>query len=94
MLKACTQLASRPDINNTVNIVPVDHEARVVVASALHPQSQMSVAHYPRLTFNKFLASLSSYGYDKPVADYQKWTATVQSYVESTQKAGRDPLAV
>jgi L-2-aminoadipate reductase len=97
MLKACTQLASRPDISNTVNMVPVDHVARVVVACALHPPAQMSVAHvtgHPRLTFNQFLASLSTYGYDVPITDYKEWTGTVQNYVDSTLKAGRDQLAV
>ena len=98
MLKACTQLGSRPDIANTVNMVPVDHVARVIVACATKPpEPGMIVAHvtgHPRLTFNQFLASLERYGYDVPLTDYVKWTGTVQSYVDSTQKAGRPQLAV
>jgi L-2-aminoadipate reductase len=97
MLKACIQLSGRPDISNTVNMVPVDHVARVVVACALYPQVELSVAHvtgHPRLTFNQFLAALETYGYKVPLTDYKEWTATVQSYVDSTKKAGRDQLAV
>jgi len=37
MMKGCIQWASRPNINNTVNTVPVDHVARVVVACAFKP---------------------------------------------------------
>ena len=97
MLKACIQLSGRPDISNTVNMVPVDHVARVIVACALHPQVELSVAHvtgHPRLTFNQFLAALETYGYNVPLTNYEEWTATVQSYVDSTKKAGRDQLAV
>lgn len=97
MLKACTQLSGQPDITNTVNMVPVDHVARVVVACALHPPAHLNVAHvtgHPRLTFNQLLASLSTYGYDVPLVDYKPWAGTVQRYVDTTQTAGRDQLAV
>jgi hypothetical protein len=29
-----------------------------------------------------------------PLTDYKEWTGTVQSYVDSTKRAGRDQLAV
>jgi L-2-aminoadipate reductase len=78
-------------------MVPVNHVAHVIVACALHPPAQMSVAHVtgdPRLTFDQFLASLAMYGYDVPLTDYKQWPGAVQSYVDTTQKAGRDQLAV
>lgn len=37
MMKGCVQLGVIPNIHNTINMVPVDHVARVVVASAFHP---------------------------------------------------------
>jgi L-aminoadipate-semialdehyde dehydrogenase len=37
MLKGCVQLGTRPNINNTVNMVPVDHVARTVVACSFYP---------------------------------------------------------
>lgn len=85
MLKGCVQLRARPNINNTVNMVPVDHVARVVVACAFSG-SEMRVAHvtgHPRLRFNQFLAALETYGYEVPLTDYVPWTATLESYVNS-----------
>jgi L-aminoadipate-semialdehyde dehydrogenase len=83
MLKGCVQLKARPNINNTVNMVPVDHVARVVAACAFGGNS-MRVAHvtgHPRLRFNQFLAALETYGYDVPLSDYVPWTAALESYV-------------
>ncbi|OJJ79156.1 L-aminoadipate-semialdehyde dehydrogenase [Aspergillus glaucus CBS 516.65] len=70
MLKGCTQLNSRPNINNTVNMLPVDHVARVIVASAFQPpRTPISVAQvtgHPRLRFNQFLGALQLYRHDDP----------------------------
>ena len=85
MLKGCIQLSSRPHIVNTVNMVPVDHVARVVVASALHPPvSPIGVAQvtsHPRLRFDEFLSTLESYGYQTPEVDYSTWKAKLERYV-------------
>ena len=85
MLKGCIQLSSRPHIVNTVNMVPVDHVARVVVASALHPPvSPLGVAQvtsHPRLRFHGFLSALESHGYDTPEVDYSTWRAKLEQYV-------------
>lgn len=87
MMKGCIQLASRPNINNTVNMVPVDHVARVVVACAFRPPvSPLGVAHvtgHPRLRFNQFLATLETYGYDVPLCDYIPWTGALESHVNN-----------
>ncbi|KAL8669049.1 MAG: hypothetical protein Q9168_006338, partial [Polycauliona sp. 1 TL-2023] len=58
-LKGCIQLRSAPIIPNGINMVPVDHVARCVVACAFHPSSKsnISVAQVtanPRLTFTQF----------------------------------------
>ena len=85
MLKGCIQLFSRPHIVNTVNMVPVDHVARVVVASALHPLvSPIGVAQvtsHPRLRFDEFLSILEFYGYETPEVDYSTWRAKLERYV-------------
>ena len=87
MLKGCVQLKARPNINNTVNMVPVDHVARVVVACAFHGNANgVNVAHvtgHPRLRFNQFLAALETYGYTVPLTDYVPWTAALENYVNS-----------
>jgi L-2-aminoadipate reductase len=86
MLKGCIQLSARPNINNTVNMVPVDHVARVVVASAFHPPvTPLGVAQVtgrPRLRFNQFLETLQTYGYDVQQIDYVPWARSLEKYVE------------
>src|SRR5271163_3074484 len=87
-MKGCIQLSSRPNINNTVNMAPVDHVAKVVIAYAFHlPREQLSVAHvtgHPRLRFNQFLAALQTYGYDVPLSDYIPWTRALEDYVSQS----------
>lgn len=98
MLKGCVQLGSRPDITNTINMVPVDHVARLVIAAALNqPVSPMNVCHvtsHPRLTFNEYLATLETYGYEAPLVDFPRWRETIESYVETTQEKGREESAL
>ncbi|KAF3481347.1 L-aminoadipate-semialdehyde dehydrogenase large subunit [Arthroderma uncinatum] len=91
MVKGCIQLSSRPNIHNTINMVPVDHVARVVVASAFHPpKPELSVAHvtsHPRLRFNQFLGTLQTYGYDVPQVDYVPWSSSLEQYVNDSQNS-------
>jgi L-2-aminoadipate reductase len=88
MLKGCIQLSSRPNINNTVNQVPVDHVAHIVVASAFHPPASplgvAQVTSHPRIRFNQYLGTLESYGYKVPQVDYIPWTRSLESYVDET----------
>lgn len=88
MVKGSAELGSYPDITNRVNMVPVDHVARVVVASALNPPSEegVVVAHvtgHPRMRFNAFLGSLSVYGYEVEAQDYPKWKVALENHVEA-----------
>ncbi|EXJ89385.1 L-aminoadipate-semialdehyde dehydrogenase large subunit [Capronia epimyces CBS 606.96] len=97
MLKGCIQLGTRPNINNTVNMVPVDHVARTVVAAAFHPPSAqgVSVAHvtgHPRLRFNQYLAALQTYGYTATLVDYVPWASSLEHYVSSRQDFALMPL--
>jgi L-2-aminoadipate reductase len=98
MMKGCIQLASRPNINNTVNMVPVNHVARVIVACAFRPPaSPLGVAHvtgHPRLRFNQFLAGLGTYGYDVPVTDYIPWTGALENYVNNVGSSSETQLAL
>ena len=91
MIKGCVQLSARPDISNSVNMVPVDHVARTVVASALFPPvSPLGVVHltsHPRLTLNEFLASLEVYGYDVPIFDYSIWRTRMESLMASGEES-------
>jgi L-2-aminoadipate reductase len=85
MLKGCIQLSTRPDINNTVNMAPVDHVARVVTSSAFFPSTTplgvAQVTSHPRLRFNEFLGTLETYGYKVPKTDYIPWKTSLERYV-------------
>ncbi|KAF2745813.1 large subunit of L-aminoadipate-semialdehyde dehydrogenase [Sporormia fimetaria CBS 119925] len=99
ILKGCVQLKCRPDISNTINMVPVTHVSRVVVASAFNPPiSPLGVAQItsrPRITFNTFLGALDKYGYKVPQVDYEKWKREMEAYVaDSTPSSGKEPHAL
>ncbi|KUJ13154.1 large subunit of L-aminoadipate-semialdehyde dehydrogenase [Mollisia scopiformis] len=84
MAKGCVQLGCRPKISNTVNMVPVNHVARIVIAAALSPpKTPLGVAQvtsHPRLTFSRYLATLETYGYDVPEVEYSAWSKKLQDY--------------
>lgn len=85
MLKGCVQLGARPDVSNTINMVPVPHVAKLVLAMSLRGEAG-STAHveaHPRLTMNEYLATLETYGYAVPVESYEDWRKRVEAYVEA-----------
>lgn len=85
LCKGCVQLGARPRIINTVNAIPVDHVAKVVIASALNPALPgVSVCHvtaHPRLRMSEFLSALSYYGYEVPEVDYEEWKTQLEEFV-------------
>ncbi|OBA20684.1 large subunit of L-aminoadipate-semialdehyde dehydrogenase [Metschnikowia bicuspidata var. bicuspidata NRRL YB-4993] len=91
-LKGCAELGQYPNITNTINMVPVDHVARVVVATALHPPQRdyLSVAHvtgHPRITFNQFVGSMKTYGYNVEREDYPDWRSSLETFVVEESKS-------
>lgn len=97
MLKGCIQLGTRPNINNTVNMVPVNHVARTVVACAFHPPSAQGVSvaqvtGHPRLRFNQYLAALQTYGYKADLIDYVPWASSLEHYVSKNADFALMPL--
>ncbi|MCJ1280937.1 large subunit of alpha-aminoadipate reductase [Xylographa opegraphella] len=90
MLKGCIQLQSAPTISNTINMVPVDHVARVVVSCAfdppVNPLGVAQVTGHPRMTFSEFGGSLAQYGYQVPEVDYETWQRSLEIYVKNQSK--------
>ncbi|KAL9579934.1 MAG: hypothetical protein Q9212_004796 [Teloschistes hypoglaucus] len=101
-LKGCLQLQSFPKIENGINMVPVDHVARCVVACAIHPSpspssssssssSSIKVAQItanPRMTFTEFAETLNLYGYEIEMCGYGEWKGKLVGYVEEQQSNG------
>lgn len=87
MLKGCIQLSARPRIVNTVNAVPVNHVARVVVAAALNPlpggQNVVHVTGHPRLRMHEYLSLLDYYGFNIPELSYDFWKNKLEQYVSA-----------
>lgn len=87
LCKGCVQLGARPRIINTVNAIPVDHVAKIVIASALNPAMPgVSVCHvtaHPRLRMSEFLSALSYYGYDVPEVEYEEWKTQLEEFVSA-----------
>ena len=87
MIKGCVQLGQVPAIHNTVNMVPVDHVARVVTACAFFPPASGDasiVAHvtsHPRLGFTGFLGTLSTYNYPVSTEDYIPWRIALEKHI-------------
>lgn len=95
MLKGCVQVGARPDVENTINMVPVTHVARLIDSVTFHGEKG-SVSHveaHPRLTFNEMLEVLEEYGYDVPLESYARWKQRVVRYVEDAQP-DREQLAL
>ncbi|KAK3362458.1 hypothetical protein B0T25DRAFT_524378 [Lasiosphaeria hispida] len=87
MLKGCIQLSARPHIVNTVNAVPVNHVARVVVAAALNPLAGgvhvVHVTAHPRLRMNEYLSILEYYGFKTPEISYAAWKEELEKFVSA-----------
>ncbi|EKM56592.1 uncharacterized protein PHACADRAFT_118411 [Phanerochaete carnosa HHB-10118-sp] len=99
MVKGCIQLGQVPDINNTVNMVPVDHVARATALAALYPlgapRDRLSVLHvaaHPRPTFNAFLSALARHGYGTARSEYVAWRRQLERHVMEAQDNALFPL--
>jgi L-aminoadipate-semialdehyde dehydrogenase len=86
ILKGCAELGSYPNIHNNINMVPVDHVARVTVAAALNPpkDDELAVVHvtsHPRPIFADYVGALKDYGYDLKLDDYVTWKKSLENFV-------------
>ncbi|GAA99339.1 uncharacterized protein L969DRAFT_60726 [Mixia osmundae IAM 14324] len=96
LVKGCIQLKLIPDIQNSINMMPVDHVARVVALSALeHAQDTLpvyQVTSRPNVRFSAFLGALKTYGYDTTKTEYLHWRTQLEQHVAVTQDNALFPL--
>ncbi|KAH7926259.1 large subunit of L-aminoadipate-semialdehyde dehydrogenase [Leucogyrophana mollusca] len=97
MVKGCVQLGLVPNINNTVNMVPVDHVARCTALAAVAPlpNAPLSVLHItarPLPTFNDMLSSLVQYGFPTEQCEYLLWRRKLEQHVMEVQDNALFPL--
>ncbi|GAA6017490.1 hypothetical protein JCM11491_006841 [Sporobolomyces phaffii] len=96
LVKGCIQLGHIPDIENTINMVPVDHVARITACAALQPSGEPLKVHHvtarPAPRFNRFLSALSLYGYNVAKTEYLPWRTLLEQHVLRTQDNALFPL--
>ncbi|KAJ7243193.1 alpha-aminoadipate reductase Lys1p [Mycena haematopus] len=97
LVKGCVQLGLVPDINNTVNMVPVDHVARCTALAAVAPlpNAALSVMHItarPLPTYNDLLGPLAQYGFGTTQCEYVVWRRRLEQHVMETQDNALFPL--
>jgi len=98
LVKGCIQLGLVPNINNTVNLCPVDHVALLAalsVTSPIDPSASFKVAHvtgHPALRYNGLLGALSTYGYKVSQIEYIHWRTRLEQHVLETQDNALFPL--
>lgn len=97
MVKGCVQLGLVPNINNTVNMVPVDHVAKCTSLAAIAPlpDACLTVLHItarPLPTFNDMLSSLPQYGFPTEQCEYLVWRRKLEQHVMEVQDNALFPL--
>jgi L-aminoadipate-semialdehyde dehydrogenase len=97
LVKGCIQLGLIPDINNTINMVPVNHVARCAMLAAVHPLPQnavsvLQVTSRPPVTYNDLLEPLSRYGYPVEKCEYVVWRQKLEQHVLDAQDNALFPL--
>lgn len=97
LVKGCVQLGLVPDINNTVNMVPVDHVAQCTSLASVAPltDTAFSVLHVvakPLPTFNNMLSSLAEYGFPTRQCEYLVWRRELEKHVMEVQDNALFPL--
>ncbi|KZP25738.1 alpha-aminoadipate reductase Lys1p [Athelia psychrophila] len=97
MVKGCVQLGLVPDINNTINMVPVNHVAKCTALAAISPlpDASLTVMHItarPLPTFNDLLSPLRQYGFPTTQCEYLVWRRKLEQHVMEVQDNALFPL--
>jgi L-aminoadipate-semialdehyde dehydrogenase len=97
LAKGCIQLRLVPDINNTINMVPVDHVAHCITLAAVSspPGPGITVLHIrarPLPTYNTIFSSLSRYGFAVERCEYVVWRRRLEQHVMEVQDNALFPL--
>ncbi|KAK3817372.1 MAG: L-aminoadipate-semialdehyde dehydrogenase [Benniella sp.] len=98
LIKGCIELGSVPNMNNAVNLCPVDYVAQCVTSVATTAGSEESMVYHvthpiaPPFRFNDFFELLVKYGYDVQTTEYIAWRTTLMEYTLKSQDSALYPL--
>ncbi|KAG0290519.1 large subunit of alpha-aminoadipate reductase [Dissophora globulifera] len=98
LIKGCIELGLVPNMNNTVNLCPVDYVAQCVTAVATTPGSEQPMVYHvthpiaPPFRFNDFFQLLAKYGYNVQMTEYIAWRTALMEYTLKSQDSALFPL--
>lgn len=92
LVKGSTQLGLIPDMWNSINMVPVDHVARITSLAALDTATQKPIREtggarvyhvtgHPEIRLNHVLEALATYGWKISKGEYVQWRARLEDHV-------------
>ena len=98
LVKGSAQLGYVPDMENTINMVPVDHVARVTALAALataglQPSATthatvFHVTSHPKIRYSGFLGALARFGWPVQRCDYVEWRQRLEHHVLAAASTG------
>ncbi|KAF9418100.1 large subunit of alpha-aminoadipate reductase [Podila epigama] len=98
LIKGCIELGSVPNMNNAVNLCPVDYVAQCVASVATTVGSEKQVVYHvthpnaPPFRFNDFFQLLTRYGFDVQTTEYISWRTLLMDYTLKSQDNALFPL--
>lgn len=103
LVKGCIQLGLVPDMHNVINMVPVDHVARITALASIDLTTNQElklekntfakvyhVTAHPIIRFNDLLGKLRKFGWETKRIDYVKWRASLENHVMMSGKGEAD----
>ncbi|KAF9310875.1 large subunit of alpha-aminoadipate reductase [Podila horticola] len=98
LIKGCIELGVVPNMNNAVNLCPVDYVAQCVASVATTPGSEKKVVYHvthpnaPPFRFNDFFQLLAKFGYNVTTTEYISWRTALMEYTLKSQDNALFPL--
>ncbi|KAF8925423.1 L-aminoadipate-semialdehyde dehydrogenase [Dissophora ornata] len=98
LIKGCIELGLVPNMNNAVNLCPVDYVAQCVTAVATTPGSEQPMVYHvthpiaPPFRFNDFFQLLAKFGYEVQTTEYIAWRTSLMEYTLKSQDSALYPL--
>ncbi|KAF9560767.1 large subunit of alpha-aminoadipate reductase [Mortierella alpina] len=98
LIKGCIELGLVPNMNNAVNLCPVDYVAQCVASVATTPGSEEAMVYHvthpiaPPFRFNEFFQLLTRFGYEVQTTEYIAWRTALMEYTLKSQDSALYPL--
>jgi L-aminoadipate-semialdehyde dehydrogenase len=98
MVKGCIDIGAAPDIENTINMAPVDYVAHLTALAAFSPSMDNRVAVFhvtssDLFTFTSLMKNVSAYGYPIQLCDYPSWRRMLEAHLLTSKDSALFPLS-